>query len=189
MSKERLSAFFDAVLAIIMTILVLELEKPAQLNWEGLVELAPNFFAYTLSFFWLGAMWMGIHNTWHKIERISNTTLNSMIVLLFFSSLFPYTTSIVATHFDNRFAQSLYGVVSLLVTFTVLFSYQTLVKANPNNTRLSAEVAAYNRIMAMDIGIKVIGLCLTLTVYPPAMIYSIVLASLSLVLSRGRKPI
>ena len=104
-----------------------------------------------------------------------------MIVLLFFSSFFPYTTSIVASHFDNRFAQVLYGVISLLVTLTVLFSYQTLLKANP---KLLAEVRAYNHIMTYDVCIKLIGLLLTLTIYPPAMIYSIVLAGLSLIISR-----
>lgn len=56
MGQERLSAFIDAVIAIIMTILVLELDKPKTLDWQGLWELRENFFAYALSFFWLGAM-------------------------------------------------------------------------------------------------------------------------------------
>lgn len=57
MGKERLAAFIDAVLAIIMTILVLELEKPKAMTWAGLWDLRANFFAYALSFFWLGLMW------------------------------------------------------------------------------------------------------------------------------------
>ncbi len=62
MNKERLSAFADAVLAIIITILVLELEKPTHLNLTGFAELWPNYMAYTISFFWLGAMWINMHN-------------------------------------------------------------------------------------------------------------------------------
>lgn len=58
MSKERLVAFTDVVLAIIMTILVLELERPSELTWSALWELKTNFFAYTISFFWLGTMWV-----------------------------------------------------------------------------------------------------------------------------------
>ena len=62
MNKERLSAFADAVLAIIITILVLELEKPSHLSLTGFTELWPNYMAYTISFFWLGAMWINMHN-------------------------------------------------------------------------------------------------------------------------------
>lgn len=54
MDKERLAAFTDAVLAIIMTILVLELEKPEHVTWQGIWALRVNYFAYALSFFWLG---------------------------------------------------------------------------------------------------------------------------------------
>lgn len=56
MSKERLAAFADAVLAVIITILVLELGKPAHLTVQGFLELWPNYLAYAISFFWLGAM-------------------------------------------------------------------------------------------------------------------------------------
>ncbi len=71
MSKERLTAFFDAVLAIIMTILVLELEKPNEISLRGFLELKENFFAYTLSFFWLGSMWVNHHNEWIEVDKIS----------------------------------------------------------------------------------------------------------------------
>ena len=66
MNKERLVAFTDAVLAIIMTILVLELPKPAEPTLAALLDLQESFFAYTLSFFWLGALWFGMHGIWQK---------------------------------------------------------------------------------------------------------------------------
>ncbi|PRO77489.1 hypothetical protein C6Y10_15895, partial [Lactiplantibacillus pentosus] len=65
----------DAVLAIIMTILVLELEKPAQVTLAGLWALRANFFAYTLSFFWLGLMWTTHHNNWHLVKKVTNHTV------------------------------------------------------------------------------------------------------------------
>ena len=76
MNKERLAAFTDAVLAIIMTILVLELEKPKTVNLAGLWALRANFFAYTLSFFWIGLMWTTHHNNWHKVKSVSNATVS-----------------------------------------------------------------------------------------------------------------
>ena len=67
MKKERLIAFTDAVLAIIMTILVLELEKPDAPTLEAFWELRQNFFAYFLSFFWLGSLWIALNNLWEKV--------------------------------------------------------------------------------------------------------------------------
>ena len=61
MNKERLAAFMDAILAIIMTILILELKKPEAATIKALWNLRVDFFAYTLSFFWLGTMWVNLH--------------------------------------------------------------------------------------------------------------------------------
>ena len=86
--KERLGAFIDAVLAIVMTILVLELEKPKTFDLQGLWELRTNFLAYGISFFWLGAMWVNLHSSSHLVKKISQKTVWVAIVMLFFSSLF-----------------------------------------------------------------------------------------------------
>ncbi|MCP8857908.1 TMEM175 family protein [Latilactobacillus fuchuensis] len=184
MNKERLAAFFDAVLAIIMTILILELEKPQELNWQGLVALAPNFFAYTLSFLWLGAMWMGIHNTWERVTQISSRTVTVMMCLLFFASFFPYTTSIVAQNFNNSFAQIIYGIIAMLVSICVVISYQTLRLADPKNKALKEEIADYMPIFYFDLGIKLLGMVLSATIYPPAMMYSILIAGFAVILPR-----
>lgn len=68
MGKDRLIAFTDAVLAIVMTILVLELNKPDSISFSGFWALRENFFAYTLSFFWLGTMWVNLHNEWYHVK-------------------------------------------------------------------------------------------------------------------------
>ncbi len=75
MEKEKLGAFMDAVLAIIMTILVLELEKPSAPTFKAIWELKMNFFAYTLSFFWLGTFWINIHNQWGRIKYVSKNVV------------------------------------------------------------------------------------------------------------------
>lgn len=72
MSKERLVVFTDAVIAIIMTILVLDLEKPSPVTLESLWELRTSFFAYALSFFWIGIMWVNMHTGWHDVKKIDN---------------------------------------------------------------------------------------------------------------------
>ena len=69
MDKDRLIAFTDAILAIIMTILVLELQEPESLSLQGLWALKGSYSAYTLSFFWLGTMWIGLHNEWQDVKK------------------------------------------------------------------------------------------------------------------------
>ena len=72
MKKDRLIVLTDAVLAIIMTILVLELEKPTTPSLEAFWDLRQNFFACFLSFFWLGSLWMALNTLWEKVEKISS---------------------------------------------------------------------------------------------------------------------
>lgn len=184
MSKERLIAFTDAVLAIIMTILVLELERPNPISWQALWDLRTNFFAYTISFFWLGTMWVNLHRSWDVVDKINTNLVWSSIVLLFFSSLFPYTTDLVSTDFNNSVAQSFYGVIVLLVTACNAWMYHELYKLNPD----AAGASRFNildKIGLVDIAIKLIGLVLTLTVFPSAMMWAVLFTALVIVLPRA----
>lgn len=171
MNKERLAAFTDAVLAIIMTILVLELEKPKELNWNGLWDLRTNFFAYALSFFWLGFMWLNHHNAFEKIEKVSNSTIVWTLVMLFFASLFPYTTGIVAGNFNNSFAQVFYGVIIILVSLSNIALSNSLNKVNKQQFKALFDIDS--RAVAIDLSIKVIGIILSMTIFPPAVMIAV----------------
>lgn len=189
MNKERLSAFADAVLAIIITILVLELEKPTHLTLTGFMELWSNYMAYTISFFWLGAMWINMHNEWYSVKRITTGTLWATLIVLFFSSLFPYATSIVSANYDNRSAQVFYGIIVLLITFANMNMYASIAKAD-SKVDLRTWVKQHGRGWTVfDVGIKVIGLILAATVYPPAMLYSVLVTLLCLVIPNQIKHI
>ena len=115
MDKERLSAFTDAVLAIVMTILVLELDKPEAPTIRAFMDLKESFISYALSFFWLGAMWAELHQEWHQIKKVSNSVVLWSIILLFFASLIPYTTSLVYKYFMNSVIQCFYGFDVILI--------------------------------------------------------------------------
>lgn len=188
MNKERLVAFTDAVLAIIMTILVLELKKPEVISLAGFWALRMNFFAYTISFFWLGTMWVNLHRSWDGLEKINNKRVWISLLLLFFSSLFPYVTTIVSESFNNPIAQAAYGVIVLLVSFTNVWMYAELAKMS--GTSMTKSMAkSHNRFMAWDIAIKLLGFILTLTFYPPAMMWSVLITALLLVLPRALQEI
>ena len=181
MKKDRVAAFTDAVLAIIMTILVLELEKPSVPTLSALWELRHSFFSYTLSFFWLGSMWVNIHNEWEQIEKINAKTLWVTLVLLFFCSVIPYATDLVSGDFNNRVTQGFYGIFVMLVTLSNIWLSKTLDKVDSD---LPQEVMAKRRrLLWIDIAIKVVGLVISVTVYPPAMMYSVIIAAAFLMIS------
>lgn len=181
MKKDRVAAFTDAVLAIIMTILVLELERPSAPTLSALWELRHSFFSYALSFFWLGSMWINIHNEWESIEKINAKTLWVTLVLLFFCSVIPYATDLVSRDFNNRVTQAFYGIFVILVTLSNIWLSKTLDKADGD---IPKEIMAKRRrLLWIDIVIKVVGLIVSVTVYPPAMMYSVIIAAAFLMIS------
>lgn len=182
MSKDRLSAFSDAVLAIVMTILVLELEKPAHLTLAGFLALWPNYMAYAISFFWLGAMWINIHNEWYPVKRITTGTLWSTLIMLFCASLFPYATSIVSANYYNRAAQVFYGIIVLAITIANGNMYASIAKADLHTTLAQWIKRRARGWTVWDIIFKAIGLILATTVYPPAMLYSVLLTLILIVI-------
>ena len=173
MNKERLAAFMDAVLAIIMTILILELKKPETATLKALWNLRVDFFAYTLSFFWLGTMWVNLHNEWHKIKYITTSIIWTNVVLLFFSSFFPYVTSFVTSYYNSSVAQGFYGIIVLAVTFCNIISGHLIGKANRNDEKSQESLKIRMRWLSIDIIIKIMGLIISCIFYPPAMMISV----------------
>ena len=182
MNKERLAAFMDAVLAIIMTILILELKKPETATLKALWNLRVDFFAYTLSFFWLGTMWVNLHNEWYKIKYITPLIVWVNVVLLFFSSFFPYVTSFVTSYYNSSVAQGFYGIIVLAVTFCNIISGHLIGKANRNDEKSQESLKIRMRWLSIDIIIKIMGLIISCTFYPPAMMISVYITLLGIVL-------
>ena len=173
MNKERLAAFMDAILAIIMTILILELKKPETASIKALWNLRVDFFAYTLSFFWLGTMWVNLHNEWHKIKYITPSIVWINVVILFFSSFFPYVTSFVTSYYNSSVAQGFYGIIVLAVTFCNIISLYLIEKVNKHDKELQESLKIMIRWIKVDISIKIIGLIISCIFYPPAMMISV----------------
>ena len=173
MNKERLAAFMDAILAIIMTILILELKKPETATLKALWNLRVDFFAYTLSFFWLGTMWVNLHNEWHKIKYITPSIVWVNVVILFFSSFFPYVTSFVTSYYNSSVAQGFYGIIVLAVTFCNIISLYLIEKVNKHDKELQESLKTMIRWIKVDISIKIIGLIISCIFYPPAMMISV----------------
>lgn len=94
MKKERFEAFTDAVIAIILTILVLEIHLPDDNHsWQALTAMAPQFFAYLLTFIFIATMWVNHHFLFSQVTVINNQNIWINIGQLFFASLLPATTA------------------------------------------------------------------------------------------------
>lgn len=177
MKKDRLIALTDAVLAIIMTILILELEKPTTPSLQAFWDLQQNFFAYFLSFFWLGSLWMALNTLWEKVEKISQRVIWCNLYLLFFVSFMPYATGIVSNHFMNHTAQLFYGLIVIMSTVANWFLHKAIDKPNIDKKELLEATAQYRKLLIPDLIIKGVGLILSLIVYPPIMMYSVLIAA------------
>lgn len=92
MNKNRLEAFSDGVLAIVITIMVLELRVPLEPTWNGLLSVFPTFLSYLLSFVYVGIYWNNHHHMIHLADRVNGRILWANLHLLFWISLFPFST-------------------------------------------------------------------------------------------------
>lgn len=102
MTKGRLEAFSDGVIAIIITIMVLELKVPHEASWHALGELWPVFLSYVMSFVFVGIYWGNHHHLLHTIHHVTGQIIWSNMTLLFFLSLIPFTTAWMGeNHFEN----------------------------------------------------------------------------------------
>lgn len=185
MSKERLVAFTDAILAIIMTILVLELEKPAEPTVAAFWELRTAYFAYALSFFWLASLWVGLNGIWERAEHVDSPVIWWNFLLLFLASLIPYATSLCSANFGSPVMQGFYGLVVIGMTIVNYVLHWALDRPNRDVPALLEVTRAYRRMLLPDIAIKCVGLVVAVTLYPPVMMYSVLVAAIYIIAMKG----
>ena len=114
MGKDRLVAFSDGVIAIIITIMVLELKIPHGAGWPALAEVAPHFVVYVLSFIYLAIYWNNHHHMLHTLRRVDGLILWANSNLLFWLSLIPVSTAWLGEHLLVRVPTATYGAVLLM---------------------------------------------------------------------------
>ncbi|WHZ11149.1 MAG: Integral membrane protein [Burkholderiaceae bacterium] len=124
MGKSRLEAFSDGVIAIIITIMVLELKVPHGENLDALAPLLPVFLSYVLSFVYVGIYWNNHHHMLHASGKVSGSVLWANLYLLFWLSLFPFATAWMGENHYAMLPSIAYGVVLLMaaVAYWVLQS-------------------------------------------------------------------
>ena len=136
MKKNRLEAFSDGVLAIIITIMVLELKVPEGFEFIDLQHLTPKFLSYVLSFIYLGIYWNNHHHLMHTVIKITSGILWANMNLLFWLSLIPFTTSWMGEHINECDPMSLYGFNLLMAAISYWILTNRIIAADGNDSLL-----------------------------------------------------
>jgi uncharacterized membrane protein len=138
MPKERLTAFSDGVIAIILTIMVLELKVPHSADWAALSGVAPVFASYVLSFIYIGIYWNNHHHMLYAAERINGRVMWANLHLLFWLSLIPFTTAWVGRNHSAPIPTAIYGAVLILAACAYTILQTALVACNGRDSLLAA---------------------------------------------------
>ena len=140
MSKGRLEAFSDGVIAILITIMVLELKVPRGADWSALGPLIPVLSSYVLSFVFLGIYWNNHHHMLQVADRINGKMLWANLHLLFWLSLVPFVTGWMGENYPAPVPTAAYGAVLLLAALAYLILQATIVAEQGTGSRLAAAV-------------------------------------------------
>jgi uncharacterized membrane protein len=142
MTKGRLEAFSDGVIAILITIMVLDLRTPVGADVASLGPLVPVLLSYLLSFVFLGIYWNNHHHMLHASQRVDGRILWANLHLLFWLSLVPFTTAWVGAHHDAPVPVALYGVVLLMAGFAYFLLARALVRHHGVDSALAKAIGS-----------------------------------------------
>jgi uncharacterized membrane protein len=140
--KERLTAFSDGVLAIIITIMVLELKAPHSPDWEALIPLAPTFTAYALSFAYVAIYWNNHHHLLQATKYVNGAILWANTHLLFWLSLIPFSTAWVSEAHFAKAPAALYGVTLLLPAIAYFILSRLLIKTRALDAKIAQAIGS-----------------------------------------------
>lgn len=142
MNRTRLEAFSDAVIAIVLTIMVLELKVPHGVTFGSLLPVLPVFLGYVLSFVYIGIYWNNHHHMLHTVHRVTGAILWANLHLLFWLSLFPFATAWMG---ENHFApvpSACYGLVLLMAAVAYLLLQTVIIRSQGDDSLLGRAVGS-----------------------------------------------
>ena len=142
MGKNRLEAFSDGVLAIIITIMVLELKVPHGSDLDALRPLVPVFFSYVLSFVFIGIYWNNHHHLFHSFQRVTAGIMWANLHLLFWLSLFPLVTGWIGEYHSEAMPTALYGVVCLMSAIAYTILQITIIRSEGRESMLARAIGS-----------------------------------------------
>lgn len=184
METTRFETFFDAIIAIVITVLVLKIPQPASPTLDAFLHLNTMYVAYFISFLILYNLWYANHNLFHLVDTIDNTTLWIYGIMTFVISLIPYFTIWLANNVYSIAAETMFGVIFIVTHILNTLATKAVYRSNPYNKNLQ-EINHDSYYMNLPMILILIGFVLTYTEYTPG-IYFTCLISIILWILIGR---
>ena len=171
METNRFETFFDAIIAIIITVLVLKIPQPSSPTLGAFLELNTMYVAYLISFLILYNIWYANHNLFQLVENIDNISVSIYGAMTFVISLLPYFTIWLAQNIYSIPAETMFGLLFIITHILYTVATYTLYRSNPYNKQL--QQAEYDsKINHTPAIVLIIGFILTYTVYIPGIYFS-----------------
>src|SRR3982751_5688995 len=142
MSTGRMEAFSDGVLAIVITVMVLELPTPHGTTWGALHDALPVLLSYVLSFVYIGIYWSNHHHMLQATDRVTGLILWANLHLLFWLSLVPFTTAWMGENHFAALPTAVYGIVMLCAAIAYYILQTTIVRAQGPGSKLARAIGA-----------------------------------------------
>ena len=142
MGKDRLAAFSDGVVAIIITIMVLELKVPHGADWQALIGLVPHFISYVLSFIYLAIYWNNHHHLLHTVTRVDGLILWVNSLLLFCLSLIPISTAWMGENPLAPVPTAVYGAVLLMPAIAYYLLQKAIMRKQGSHSLLASALGS-----------------------------------------------
>lgn len=177
MQTDRFETFMDAILAIIITVLVLKLAQPPAPTWEGVISLNASYLIYGICFLIIFNTWYNDHNLFQMVDEINNLIVVVYGVLIFIISILPYFASWVSQNPQSVPAQTMFGILFLATNACYNLSTFLIIRANPYNAKLK-KINLKNFWRYVPVIVILIGFLVTYTVYTPGIFISCIIATI-----------
>lgn len=180
MQTERFEALVDAILAIIITIIVMEIPLPATPTWTSLLELHPEFIAYTLSFLICFNLWNYHHTLFDIVNKLDSTITWASAISMMIIGLLPHATTMLATNMNSFTAQAMFGLIFVLTNINFYIVDQLLIRKDPANIALRLKLKNTKQNMIFTTILYTIGYIIGYLYYPPTIM---IMCLLSIIIS------
>ncbi len=166
MNKTRFDALSDGIIAIIITIMVLEMKTPHEASWGAVLELYPVFISYLISYIFIGIYWANHHHLAHTLPKINTPVIWSNFLLLFFLSIIPFTTGWMGeTHFE-KIPVFIYALNLVLAAISYFTLQQVIMRSWDHSTKMISALKHQEKKGVLSLIIYLIALASAL--YIPA---------------------